>query len=535
MLGSSAVDHHSPGPQATASVKISNEISSVKDHSIVTRFDYDKCQSKLREFVYREMPMNVIKLPEMKLMERAAVVDYLSTKLEEYLRNQDSAENVVGSSTAHNLVDNFIKENGRFAILSHTWGKEELSYKDMRKQRNLRGQGYEKLKNFCTISHTDYGVEFGWMDTVCIDKSSSVELDESIRSMFAWYQESYVCIVHLAGSRTLADVAHDRWFTRGWTLQELLAPTRIRFYGTDWHPLVSGPRYDKGWDLDTWLAFNRGRESPILPIVAEAAGVDLRVIRLKPFRPDTSVVSTPMKWIARRNTTRGEDKAYCMMGLFGVSISIAYGEGAQRAFFRLFEAILKVSNSPDLFSWAGEPVNQIIHPSRMIPSSAKCYLNTAWLETAIEWTADENAVPVEPATLTSLGMRMTMLLVPVELRMTPRNSSMVFSTEAECTLSKQDLQLSWFTLPGETSSWPGDRPEYRVAIWNIKPTTRPVPSHAAAVLLRRWPRARNRERYTWHRVLMQTSAITFDTKEGLQSKTVDELKDLSITIETLYL
>lgn len=101
--------------------------------------------------------------------------------------------------------------------------------------------GHQKLASFCRIAATEYGVTYGWMDTICINKDSSAELDESIRSMYNWSRDAFACITDLAQTLVLRHMrhVHDPWFTRGWTLQELLAPRSAKFYGANWKRLAS--------------------------------------------------------------------------------------------------------------------------------------------------------------------------------------------------------------------------------------------------------------------------------------------------------
>ena len=141
--------------------------------------------------------MRVIKLPEMELMERSAVASYLiKTRIEKggdmAIHRNTVQSHSPGGEIQDRALSEWLQGVARFAILSYTWWQdEEPSYKTFREQRkrDRKGKktmkGYRKLERFCDIAHRGYGVEFAWADTVCIDKSSSVELDESIRSMFA--------------------------------------------------------------------------------------------------------------------------------------------------------------------------------------------------------------------------------------------------------------------------------------------------------------------------------------------------------------
>ncbi|KAF9482100.1 hypothetical protein BDN70DRAFT_802287, partial [Pholiota conissans] len=209
-----------------------------------------------------------------------------------------------------------------YAILSHTWLRTspgEVTYGDWNKGLfRTMDLGYQKLAHFCR-----YGVALAWMDTVCINKDSSSELDESIRSMYDWYKRAKICIVLLAESRSIADIRNDGWFTRGWTLQELFAPNAIKFYTRDWKCFAPDSTSDKA-------------NENIVRQIEMATGITKDELR----RIHNAPISRRMQLAAPRKVTREEDTAYSLMGLFDVSISIAYGEGAERAFSRLVQAIL---------------------------------------------------------------------------------------------------------------------------------------------------------------------------------------------------
>jgi hypothetical protein len=128
-----------------------------------------------------------------------------------------------------------------YAILSHTWGKDEdeASFEDLKsKSRSSQTEekyGFEKIKRTCQLARDEYNLEYAWIDTCCIDKSSSAELSESINSMFTWYQQAVICFVFLADWESEDQTfTHCKWFTRGWTLQELVASERIIFYDKNW-------------------------------------------------------------------------------------------------------------------------------------------------------------------------------------------------------------------------------------------------------------------------------------------------------------
>ncbi|KAF9473428.1 hypothetical protein BDN70DRAFT_867408, partial [Pholiota conissans] len=216
----------------------------------------------------------------------------------------------------------------KYAILSHTWLRSEpseITYDLWRKRDfDLLHPGYRKLVQFSRAALENHELSLGWMDTVCIDKSSSSELDESIRSMYKWYENSSVCITYLAESSSVADMANDTWFTRGWTLQELLAPYTLKFYDCNWNQLTSSS--------------NDKRHEGVQDQIKLATSItEDELTENYMFRHP---ISRRMQWAAKRRVTRGEDTAYSLMGIFEISMSIAYGEGECNAFARLLKEII---------------------------------------------------------------------------------------------------------------------------------------------------------------------------------------------------
>jgi len=181
------------------------------------------------------------------------------------------------------------------------------------------------------------GFLYVWVDTVCIDKSSSAELSEAINSMFAWYQRAKVCYVFLEDVATrlphqvdlLSVFQRSKWFTRGWTLQELLAPDHILFFSRDWVEL--------------------GNKKALSGSISSVTGIDqLCLCKEKPLR-DYSIAQR-MSWAADRFTTREEDVAYSLLGIFDINMPLLYGEG-EKAFRRLQEEIVKASDDHSIFTF----------------------------------------------------------------------------------------------------------------------------------------------------------------------------------------
>jgi hypothetical protein len=235
-------------------------------------------------------------------------------------------------NTSSLLIEEFLQRMvPEYAILSHVWQDEEVNLKDVQSGSASAKEGYAKIVNCCKKAADD-GYQYCWIDTCCIDKTSSAELSEAINSMYQWYKSSSVCYVYLAdfeARHSRHKFKSTRWFKRGWTLQELIAPTVVEFYDTNWD--FYGTKISLQDDL------------------MEATGIDQSVLRSGD--PMKSTVVVRMAWDARRETTRIEDTAYCLMGLFGVNMPLLYGEGL-RAFRRLQEEIMRTIDGETLIVWS---------------------------------------------------------------------------------------------------------------------------------------------------------------------------------------
>ena len=224
----------------------------------------------------------------------------------------------------------------QYAILSHRWEEEEVNFQDMQNLEVARTKkGFLKIRESCKIAERE-GYEYMWIDTCCIDKKSSAELSEAINSMYQWYKSSAVCYVFLsevcahASSNTVReDIRSSAWFTRGWTLQELLAPTHIDFYNQRWECL--------------------GTKHMLGELLTRRTGIPVDILEHKRSLSECSIAQR-MSWASQRITTRLEDVAYCLLGIFDVAMPLLYGE-KEKAFFRLQEEILKKSHDHSLFAW----------------------------------------------------------------------------------------------------------------------------------------------------------------------------------------
>jgi hypothetical protein len=219
-----------------------------------------------------------------------------------------------------------------YAILSHTWGKdeEEVTFDDLQNVQNGRGKnkaGYIKLE-FCGEQARKDKLDYFWVDTCCINKANLVELDEAIRSMFRWYQNAAKCYVYLSDVSAPSNVGsqsqsgwetkfrQSKWFTRGWTLQELLAPKSVEFFSQDRQVL--------------------GTKQTLEQMIHEITGIPQQALQGVPTSQFT--VDERLRWAERRTTTKVEDKAYCLLGIFNIFMPIIYGE-EDNAFRRLKEEI----------------------------------------------------------------------------------------------------------------------------------------------------------------------------------------------------
>ncbi|KAL8976057.1 MAG: hypothetical protein Q9205_007868 [Flavoplaca limonia] len=242
-----------------------------------------------------------------------------------------------------------------YAILSHTWGNDEYVFGDRHDPDRRNSAGFKKISSCCALAASQ-GYEHLWVDTCCIDKTSSAELTESINSMYRWYEEAYICYVYLSdfvleqAQRGVGiKYRSSRWFTRGWTLQELLAPEDVVFYDAKWNEIGS-----KTFLKDT---------------LSQTCRISVRHLS----QPKEASVATKMSWASTRQTTRKEDTAYCLLGLFGVNMSLIYGEGAN-AFFRLQCEIIQSSDDESIFAWRERPdVPDVVAYSGLLAAGPWCF------------------------------------------------------------------------------------------------------------------------------------------------------------------
>ncbi|KAH7323104.1 heterokaryon incompatibility protein-domain-containing protein [Stachybotrys elegans] len=276
-----------------------------------------------------------------------------------------------------------------YAILSHTWGDDEVTWDDFQKGTATQKPRFRKIRHSC-LQATSEGFEWIWIDSACIDKSSSAELSEAINSMYQWYQQAEICYAYLEGVSATVDAtlstgefAKCKWFTRGWTLQELLAPRDVIFYSEDWCKI--------------------GTKAELCDNLSVITGIDQDIlVGTKPL--NSASVAKRMSWAAYRETTRVEDIAYCLMGIFDVNMPMLYGEGS-KAFLRLQEEIMKQSDDQSIFAW----VNLEVPPDTLHGLLADSPRDFAHSNTIFPYPDWELRPPYQ---LTQRGLRIELPMVP---------------------------------------------------------------------------------------------------------------------------
>jgi hypothetical protein len=231
----------------------------------------------------------------------------------------------------HTVEENKAPE---YAILSHTWDDGEILLEDLGDiSQASKKAGFAKIRFCCDQAERD-DILYVWIDTCCIDKTSSAELSEAINSMYRWYQNAKVCYAYLRDASKSAyncdaDIRNSRWFRRAWTLQELLAPKEVVFYSDDGNKI--------------------GSRASLKTVIADTTGIDVEYLTHRQLH--TASVAKRMSWAANRQASRAEDIAYSLFGIFNVHMPLLYGEGQQKAFLRLQEEIMKFSDDHTLFAW----------------------------------------------------------------------------------------------------------------------------------------------------------------------------------------
>lgn len=299
----------------------------------------------------------------------------------------------------------------KYGILSHRWESQEVSYQDMLAGSAQMKKGFVKIKAFCNHCALD-GLSHGWIDTCCIDRGSSAELSEAINSMYRWYQNATKCYgflsdVDLESSWPLKE---SEWFKRGWTLQELIAPSHVEFYDSNWTAL--------------------GSKRQMADVVSDITKIPANVLLGE--HPRAYSIAQRMSWAANRVTTRIEDQAYSLMGLFDVNMPMLYGEG-DRAFIRLQEEIIKYSGDHSIFAWPGilsdydkAEMYDVIHEHQggLLAKSPFAFALCGNIQ------SNQPGKPQQPFALTNLGLSIELLLRPCSID--------TYQAKLDCCLMERD-------------------------------------------------------------------------------------------------
>ncbi|KAI4110235.1 MAG: hypothetical protein LQ345_007035 [Seirophora villosa] len=262
----------------------------------------------------------------------------------------------------HDFFDRKIPE---YAILSHRWGSDEVSFKDFEDGIQQSRGGFAKIRECCNLA-SEHCYTWVWIDTCFIDKKSSAELTEAINSMYSWYKKAALCYVYLADVLWENDTTDSHqasmnsfraslWFTRGWTLQELLAPEHVRFFDQRWQCIGTKEAFVQEISRITRIGvqdlLTHSQRNMVEPCT-KAPDCRAHCPKMSYWNAGRwgPSVATKMSWIFRRQTSRIEDLAYCLLGIFDVNMPLLYGEG-QKAFMRLQYEILKQNGDESIFAW----------------------------------------------------------------------------------------------------------------------------------------------------------------------------------------
>jgi hypothetical protein len=302
------------------------------------------------------------------------------------------------------LMEEFFGSNiPAYAILSHTWANEEVSFLEFTtdlEAARLKA-GFRKIGFTCRQAIAD-GLDYAWVDTSCIDKSSSAELSEAINSMFTWYKNAFICYAYLSdvkinNGQYAEQFRESRWFQRGWTLQELIAPGRVIFYDVDWNRL--------------------GKKKDLAQLIHVITRIHKRVLKygIASYGLHRYCIAERMAWASQRITTRIEDMAYCLLGIFNINMPLLYGEGDQ-AFRRLQQEIVKVVDDDSIFAW-GRQIDNVSFESiaeRMCGYST----NHGFFARSPRDFTDGHSIKyairsISPYTVTNQGLEIEFPLIPI--------------------------------------------------------------------------------------------------------------------------
>ncbi|KAL4066004.1 hypothetical protein V8B97DRAFT_1069995 [Scleroderma yunnanense] len=261
--------------------------------------------------------------------------------------NSEQCKQLLSSATTHSTtlhydIRNTVSTYFKYVTLSHRWGRHEPLLRHIQDKliyEMAPTAGVVKLQAFCATA-CNCGYLWAWSDTCCIDKDSTVELARAIASMFSWYRRSALTIVYLSDVSRWGKLSSSAWFTRGWTLQELLAPCKVLFYTQDWSLYTNCP------------SSNHKEDDIVLNELERVTGIASRY--LTGFKPGLDNARSRLQWASGRRTTEPEDIAYSLFGIFNVFLPIIPGESAEKALGRLLTEIISQSGDISVLDWVGD-------------------------------------------------------------------------------------------------------------------------------------------------------------------------------------
>ncbi|KAI6042936.1 hypothetical protein EDC04DRAFT_3088299 [Pisolithus marmoratus] len=337
--------------------------SSLRDLSrcLADRFRQQHTPSDLEDAITLEQEALQLLMrgdPDYDVSVRDVTIDILNTMPTRLLCNRDAQMSHFVNSQQYSqllsscvtcdpdhcmeLIHTTVSTYFQYVMFSHRWGEGDPSSRDI-EGHMIYGMptnwGFEELQAFC-YETCKRGYWWAWSDTCCIDKGSSAELQEAIGSMFAWYRRSALTIVYLSDVANTGSLGSSEWFRRGWTLQELLAPRTVLFY------------------TQTWVLYknitssNHKGEGAVLEELETATGIDSQF--LTDFSPGMNDARSRLQWASLRRTTRPEDIAYSLFGIFKIHLPILYGETAENALGRLLAEIISQSGDISVLDWVGD-------------------------------------------------------------------------------------------------------------------------------------------------------------------------------------